>query len=414
MQVGDVANAEAQRYGKPLEGVRVLAIEQMQALPFGTQMLARLGADVVRVEPPGDGESGRQSLPAMTAPDGRATGPTFLRNNFDKRSISVDLKAPEGLALVQALIPKFDIVCENFKAGTAGRLGLGYEQVAKIHPGVIYLSVSGFGNTAPTPYANWPAYAPVAEAMAGLYEFKARPEGVGPVVSPLGALGDSGSAMFGVIGVLAALLHRARTGEGQYVDISMFDCMVALNDAGISYWSMGIDGGNAPLINHSFMAKDGWFIIQCGRAHQFAKMADLLGKPEWKTDPRLAGSAQWFEHLEDIIRPGVEAWAVDKTRLEAATALGEAGVASGPVFTPDDVVADEHVANRHMVIEMERTDGVAQPIVSPGNPVKMSKVAEGPIRRPPWVGEHTDEVLQAELGLDPAEISRLREAGVIA
>jgi hypothetical protein len=150
---------------RPLADVRVLAIEQMQALPYATQMLARLGATVVKVEPPGRGESGRQALPAIEDPDGRLMGATFLRNNFNKRSIAVDLKNPDGRALVLQLAPRFDIVAQNFKAGTIDRLGLGYDDIAKVHPAVVYLSVSGFGTTNPTRYNTWPAYAPVAEAM---------------------------------------------------------------------------------------------------------------------------------------------------------------------------------------------------------------------------------------------------------
>ncbi|HSA50565.1 MAG TPA: CaiB/BaiF CoA-transferase family protein, partial [Yinghuangia sp.] len=246
MHVGEVVGAELERFGKPLDGIRVLAVEQMQALPYATQMLARLGAEVIKVESPGLGDSGRASLPSMNDPEGRRVGVTFLRNNLGKRSITLDLKTPRGLEIVRRLAGRADIVCENFKPGVAARLGLGYDDIAALNPRAIYLSVSGFGNTAETPYEGRPAYAPVAEGMAGLYEFKRTP-GVAPTVSPMGALGDTGSALFAVIGVLAALRHRDLTGEGQYVDISMYDAMVALNDAGISYWSMGLkDPGQAP------------------------------------------------------------------------------------------------------------------------------------------------------------------------
>ncbi|MGA4543745.1 CaiB/BaiF CoA transferase family protein [Uniformispora flossi] len=411
MRVGEVVGADRTRYGKPLDGIRVLAIEQMQALPFATQMLARFGAEVIKVESPGTGDSGRGSLPAMSDPDGRKVGITFLRNNLGKRSMTVDLKNPEGLALVRELAKKADIVCENFKAGVAARLGLGYEDINKINPRAVYLSVSGFGNTTETPYAGWPAYAPVAEGMAGLYEFKRTP-GVAPTVSPLGALGDTGSALFAIIGVLAALRHRDATGEGQYVDISMYDAMVALNDAGLSYWSMGMkDPGLAPLINHSFKAFDGYLIIQCGRPHMFKGLAELVGHPEWVDDPRLAGPQDWFNHIEDVIRPGIENWAADKTRLEACAALSAVGVASGPVYNPGDVIDDDHIKNRNMVVEMSRTDGNPEPVLSPGNPVKLSKMAEGPETRVPWLGEHTEEILRDELGLSEEEITRLAAVG---
>lgn len=412
MRVGEVAGPDLQRFGKPLDGIRVLAIEQMQALPYATQMLARLGAEVIKIEAPVVGESGRASLPMMNDPQGRQVGVTFLRNNLGKRSVTVDLKNPEGRAIVLALAEKADIVCENFKPGTAARLGLGFDDIAAVNPRAIYLSVSGFGNSG-SPYSSWPAYAPVAEAMAGLYEFKRDPD-TAPIVSPLGALGDSGSALYAVIGVLAALRHRDATGVGQYVDISMFDSMVALNDAGISYWSMGLkDPGLAPLINHSFRAFDGYFLIQCARPHMFHGLANLVGKPEWITDGRLQGPQAWFDHIEDILRPGIEDWAADKSRLQACAALSGVGVASGPVYNPGDVIEDEHVRGRNMLIEMERTDGDPAPVLSPGNPVKLSRMAEGPETRVPWVGEHTAQVLKAELGLSDAEIERLASRGAI-
>jgi len=390
----------------------VLAIEQMQALPYATQLLSRFGADVVKVEPPERGESGRQALPAMEDPEGRLVGCTFLRNNLNKRSICVDLKNPDGRELILRIAPEFDIVCQNFKAGTIDRLGLGYDDVAAVHPKVVYLSVSGFGTVTPTRYDGWPAYAPVAEAMAGLYTYLGEPD-TPPPVSPMGTLGDTGSALFALIGVLAALRHRDHTGEGQHVDVAMLDAMTAMADAAVNYWSMGMkDGAKAPLINHSFRASDGWFIIQCGRVHQFKELAATIGHPEWVDDPRLPDPPAWYEHIEDIIRPAVEEWAADKTRFEASRALAEAGVAAGMVNRADDLMADEHARLHNMIVEMPRTDGVEEPILAVGNPIKLSKMPETEDTRVPWVGEHTDEVL-TELGLDDDEIGALKEAGAI-
>ena len=151
MQLGDIGNADALPFGRPLEGVRVLALEQMQALPYATQLLARLGADVVKIESTKGGDLGRGSQPSITDPEGRTVGATFLRNNLGKRSICVDLKAPEGRQLVLDLAPKFDIVAENFKGGALARMGLGYDDIAAVHPSVVYVSVSGFGNTVGDP-----------------------------------------------------------------------------------------------------------------------------------------------------------------------------------------------------------------------------------------------------------------------
>ncbi|HEX4865878.1 MAG TPA: CoA transferase, partial [Acidimicrobiales bacterium] len=252
----------------PLEGIRILALEQMQALPYATQLLGRLGADVVKIEPM-SGDLGRSSVPAILDPVGRKIGATFLRNNFHKRSVAIDLKSPEGRDLVMRLVPRFDIVAENSKAGAMERLGLGYDEIRAVHPSVIYTSVSGFGNLGGSPYRAWPAFAPIVEAMSGIYEAK-RDDGCPPRVSPVGALGDISAALFAVIGMLAAIRHRERTGEGQYVDVAMLDSVIAFTDIVVNLWSMGLrNGDSGPLINHGFQACDGWFIVQVGREVQF-------------------------------------------------------------------------------------------------------------------------------------------------
>ena len=398
-----------------MSGVRILALEQMQALPYATQLLARLGADVVKVESVKGGDLGRGSQPGITDPDGRFVGATYLRNNLDKKSICVDLKAPEGKQLILDLAPKFDIVAENFKGGALSRMGLGYDDIAAVHPGVIYLSVSGFGNTVETPYDGWPAYAAVAEAMSGIYDYKLEP-GRPPAVSPVGALGDIGTALFGTIGILAALRHRDRTGLGQYIDVAMFDAMVSMTDLVTNFWSLGLrpaPGQGLAMVLDGFEASNGWFIIQVGREHEFERLANLVGKPEWLTDERLSTRAGWREHMDDILRPGVKEWAADKTNIEACKALADAGVAAGPCLTAQQVIDDPHVAARNMLMEIPRPEG-GDPVLTPGNPIKMSRVSEGPDVRMPWLGEHTNEVLAAELGLDEARIEQLRADGVIA
>jgi len=413
MRLGDVANAGAAQFGKPLDGVRVLAAEQMQALPYCTQLLARLGAEVVKVEPT-SGESGRGSQPSMLDPDGRVVGATFLRNNLSKRSITLDLKSDAGRQLFLDLAPRFDVVAENFKAGTMDRFGLGYDAVSARHPGVIYVSVSGFGASG-SPYSSWPAYASIVEAMSGIYEYLNTP-GQPPRANPVGALGDISAALFTTIGIMAALRHRDATGEGQHVDIAMFDAAVAMTDIVMNLASLGQPAQPYPkhFILDSFKAADGWFVIQLVREHHFGPLADVVGRPEWKDDPRFATRAGWGEHLDDVIRPGIEAWSANRTMVEASKELTAAGVAAGPCFHSSDLMTDEHLERRHMVVEMGRVDGGEQPVLIPGNPVKLSKMAEGPETRVPWVGEHTRDVLAAELGLTDADLDALVENGVIA
>lgn len=413
MRLGDIANEAAAGYGKPLDGIRVLAAEQMQALPFATQLLSRLGAEVVKVEHPVHGESGRGSSPAMIDPQGRKVGATYLRNNLNKPSVGLDLKSEEGRKLFLDLVPRFDVVAENFKPGTMDRMGLGYGDIAAVAPNVVYVSISGFGNTAPSPYRSWPAYASVVEAMSGIYEYKAGPDRP-PTTIPAGAIGDISSALFGVIGILAALRHRERTGEGQYVDIAMLDSMMAMTDIVTNFWSMGVQSHELEVICEGFKADDGYVVVQIVREHQFQALADLIGRPDWHDDPRFANRSGWAPLVESEIRPAVEKWLVGQSKLGACVRFTEAGIVAGPSNSAVDIVHDPHVAMRHMLVEMERTDGVDQPILMPGNPVKMSKVSEGPETRVPWVGEHTESVLSAELGLDDGALTALREQGVIS
>jgi formyl-CoA transferase len=415
MRVGEIRHPERARFGKPLDGVRVLALEQMQALPYATQLLSHLGADVVKLEPPGSGDSGRASIPALVDDDGRRVGATYLRNNLGKRGIAVDLKQEEGRALVRRLLPHFDVVAENFKPGVLAKFGLDYAAVAELAPRAIYVSISGFGHTAPTPYASWPAYAPVAEAMAGLYEPN-RKEGQPPPVVVAGALGDIASALFAVIGILSALRHRERTGVGQYLDVAMLDATLAVSDMPPFLWSMGAPESWAASgkigICAGFAARDGWFVMAVFREHHFERLAKLVGHPEWVGDPRFATREGWAAQTDPLVRPAVEAWAADKTRLEACEALCALGIVAGPNHGAADLAADPHVAARDMLIEVPRPDGGA-PLRVVGNPVKLSRVAEGPVARFPSLGQHTDAVLRELLDLDDAELAGLRARGVI-
>jgi formyl-CoA transferase len=415
LKVGEIRHPERARFGKPLDGVRVLALEQMQALPYATQLLAHLGADVVKVEPPGKGDTGRASIPALVDRDGRTVGATYLRNNLGKRGIAIDLKQEAGRALVKRLIPHFDVVAENFKPGVLEKFGLHYAAVAELAPRAIYVSVSGFGNGVPTPYASWPAYAPVAEAMAGLYEPN-RKEGEPPPVVVAGALGDIASALFAVIGILSALRHRDRTGVGEYLDISMLDATLAVSDMPPFLWSMGAPESWAAAgkigICTGFKAKDGWFVMAVFREHHFERLAKRVGHPEWVGDPRFATREGWAQHREAVVRPAVEAWAADKTRFEACSILCADGIVAGPNHNAADLARDVHVAARDMLIEVPRPDG-GNPMLVVGNPVKLSRVSEGPIASFPSLGEHTDAVLRETLALSDAELAALREQGVI-
>jgi formyl-CoA transferase len=415
VRVGEVRHPEREAFGKPLDGVRVLAVEQMQALPYATQLMAHLGAEVVKIEPPAAGDSGRASQPSLVDHDGRRVGATFLRNNLSKRSLALDLKHPDGRALFARLVPRFDVLAENLRPGALQALGFGYPEIAKLSPRTIYLSISGFGSDGQSPYASWPAYAPVAEAMGGLYEPSRKPDQPPPVVVA-GALGDIGSALFAVIGVLAALRERERSGVGQQVDVAMYDAMIAISDMPPLLWSMGAPekwaASGSLGVCAGFRARDGHFVVAVFREHQFERLAAAVGHPEWTRDPRFATREGWAQHTDSVIRPALENWAQGKSKLDAARELCAQGIVAGPSNTAADLRADPHVAARNMLIEVPRPGG-GKPMLVVGNPVKLSRMAEGPVRRFPGLGQHTDETLRADLGLSAAEIQDLRRRGAI-
>lgn len=369
----------------------------MQALPYCTQLLARFGADVVKVEPLG-GESARASQPRSA---------TFIRNNLGKRSVTIDLKSDAGRDLFLQLVPRFDVVAENFRAGTMDRLGLGYDALRAARDDVIFASVSGFG-AGDSPYREWPAYSTIVEAMSGIYEYTRRPDDA-PRSNPVGALGDISAALFATIGVLTALRWRDLTGEGQHVDIAMFDSTVALTDVVTGLGSLGQSrlAYPPPYIIDTFKAKDGWFVMQLVREHQFARLAQVVGHPEWADDERFATRAGWGEHFLDVLKPGIEAWAAPLTKREAAEQLTAAGVAAGPCLVADEVLTDPHLQARHMLTDLG--DGA----MMPGNPVKLSAIDDVDKGTLPALGADTGDVLRDELGLSDDDIDALTRAGVI-
>ena len=411
---------------RPLTGISVLAAEQMHALPHATQLLALMGASVVKVEPL-EGEPGRHGRPTIQDRDGRATGSTFLRNNLAKQSIAIDLKHAEGRALFLELAAGFDVVAENFRPGAADRLGIGYAALAARHPALVYVSISGFGNAEdpPSPYRDRAAYAPIVEGMAGLYEY-AREEGRPPRPASAGALGDTAPGLHAVIGVLAALRERDRTGQGCHVDVSMYDSMIAVADV-VHPASLGVDPARATQgigILHAFRASDGWFTVEVVREPHFPAFAAAVGHLEWTSDPRLATRQGWSDRMEDVIRPAVEAWASTLLKAEAAARLAERGVAAGPINSAADIAADPHLQGRDLIVEAETASGRVRIV---GNPIAFRRAASGPApardasgklgrAAPIWptLGQHTDAVLAQRLGLSSDRIEAMRAAGVIA
>lgn len=411
-----MAHESATQRPAPLAGVRILAIEQMQSMPYATQLLAQLGADVVKIEEPQHGESGRSSRPSVRDLDGREVGATFLRNNLFKRSVTLDVRTKEGRDLLLRLAPNYDVVAENFKPGMADKFGFGYSDIVSVHPRVVYISVSGYGSAANSPYSHWPAYSVTAEAMSGLYEAN-RTGDEPPRVGVAGSLGDIGTAVFAVIGILTALVARNQTGQSQRVDVAMLDAITAFQDMIPFMWSMG-ERRPAPErrrsagILDSFQAADGYFVIQVVREHQFSRLCQLIGRDEWIDDARFTSRSDWSDHLDSELRPAIEKWASTLTKLDACRLLGDAGVAAAPSNTPVEVLTDPHLRSRQMLLQVERPDS-DEPFVVVGNPVKIDDAPSPGTPVWPRLGQHTDEVLTGELGLTHDELDGLRRQGVI-
>ena len=384
MRLGQVVNADAARWGKPLDGIRVLALEQMQALPFATQLLGRLGAEVVKVEAPGTGDLGRSATPAMADPDGRPVGATFVRNNLSKRSVVVDLKHPAGRDLVLRMAARFDVVAENFRAGAAERLGLGYDDVAAAHPSVVYLSISGFGRPVHDRHCPLPLR---RLARAGLHR-RGDERGLrvqAPGRPAAGRLAD-GRARRHRHRAVRRDRHpgrpapaRRRTGRPQRVDVAMLDAMVAVLDVVPNFWSMGMPMGTPwPGILHGFRAADGWFMLQVLRAHQWPDLARAIGRPEWADDPRFATPQGWLDHLDSDIRPAIEPGRPRGPSARPATCSMRPGWSPGPWPPTPRSWPTRTWPHATCSSSTRAPTASTQPVLIPGLPVKFADVAEGP------------------------------------
>ena len=406
----------AGRHGKPLDGVRILALEQMQALPWGTQLLARLGAEVVKIESPiGGDRAARRCRPWPTPRAAGSAPPSCATTSTSGRSASTSRRRPAASSCSR-LAPQFDVIAENFKAGHRGPPGPRLRRHRRRPPGrhlPVGVRLRQHRRLALPRLAGLRA-----DRRGDVGHLRVQAAGRRPAARrPVGALGDIGTALFAVIGVLAALRHRERTGQGQYVDIAMLDSLVAMTDIVTNFWSMGLRGGRARAADHARLPGVGRLVHHPGRPRAPVRQAwpsssaTPSGSTTSASPPARAGSTT---SSPTSARPSSRG-PPTRTTVEASQALGTAGVAAGPCFSDEQVVHDPHVAARNMLVEVPRTDGVDQPILVPGNPIKMSSVADGPETRIPWLGEHTDEVLPHELGLTDDELAAAPRAdGVIA
>ena len=393
---------------RALDGLRVLDQTQVMAGPFCAMLLADMGADVIKIEPPG-GENTRgmdlELAPGVSAP--------FLAVNRNKRGMVLDLKQPRGAAILKKLVATADILIENYRPGVARRLGVDYSTLAAINPRLIYCSISGFGQTGP--YADRGGYDLIAQGMSGIMSATGS-EGGAPVKVGV-PITDLGAGLFGVFGILCALRARHVTGRGQLVDTSLFEAGLALSAwEATEYWFTGqVPRGlgtahrlNAPY--QAFRASDGHFTVGAANNNLFPRFCALLGLDHLVSDPRFDSVAHRLENRA-ALEPLIEAVTIGHPRAHWLAKCEAAGVPAGPIYTVPEALDDPHARARGMVQELPhpklgRVKGL-------GNPVKMSRTPPVMAKVAPALGEDTEAILR-ELGLAEAEIATLRADRVVA
>jgi len=403
--------------GGPLAGIKVLDLSRVLAGPWSTQALGDLGADVWKVEQPGQGDDTRRWGPPFL-PDGSGDSAYYLCANRNKRSIAVDIARPEGAALIRDLAAQADIVVENFRVGGLAKYGLDYASLKAINPSLIYCSITGFGQDGP--YKDRGGYDFLVQGMSGLMSVTGRPDdapGGGPIKVGV-PISDLLTGLYATISILAALHHREKTGEGQQIDCALLDTQVALlaNQA-----SNYMNGGMIPrrLANEhpntvpyqDFACSDGSVLVALGNDRQFRAFCGLIGRPDLPDDPRFLTNGVRSPNraaLQAEMAPAIARW----TSADLIAAMEAAKLPGGKVNEIPEILADPHIAHRGLIHEMTRSDGQAVKVL--GFPAQFGATPAGYRRAPPRSGEDTAEVLHEVLDLDDAALARLAAAGAIA
>ena len=387
----------------PLAGIRVLDLSRILAGPTCTQLLGDYGADIIKVEHPERGDDTRTwGPPYVTGTDGEPTAESayYLSANRNKRSIALDLASPQGATTVRRLVPHCDILIENFKVGGLYKYGLDHAALLAAHPGLIYCSITGFGQTGPN--AHKPGYDLLAQAFGGIMSLTGEADGE-PMKVGVG-IADVVCGLYAATAILAALHHRERTGEGQHIDLALADTQVSwLINAGTNYLISGQPpvrlGNQHPNVvpYQVFAAADGHVIVAAGNDAQYRRFCTIIGRPELAQDARYRTNLARVEHRGELI-PMLAAEIRRYTRFELIRQMEAHGIPGGAINTLPEVFASEQVAARGMRISVADPHAASGHVELIGNPVKFSNTPVSYRRPPPTCGQHTDEILEQILG----------------
>ena len=402
----------------PLSGITIVDLTRVLAGPYCTMTLADLGADVLKIERPGSGDDTRRfGPPFLKDRNGEETSESayFMSANRNKRSVAIDLAKPDGQALVRRLIGCADVVVENFRVGALAKFGLGYDDLKNDYPGLVYCSITGFGQTGP--YAERPGYDFLVQAMGGVMSLTGAPSGE---PQKLGVpIADIMAGMYATVAVLAAVRHREATGEGQYIDIGMLDTQVAwLANQGMNYLISDetprrLGNAHPNIVPYQvFATADGHVILAIGNDAQFQRFCGFAGAPELAADEAFRTNDARVRNRDALTRHLKPIMAAYPSRhwLEGLEPLN---VGCGPINTLDQVFADPQVQERGMVLEAEHPLSGGQPVPFIANPMRLSGTPVSYRQAPPLLGAHTEEVLREFLDLGDQPLDALRREGVI-
>jgi len=402
-------NASSPESVGPLAGLKVIELGQLIAGPFAAKTLSDFGAEVIKIEPPGTGDPLRQWRLIK-----EGTSVWWQVQSRNKRSLALDLKAPEAQDIVRQLASEADVLIENFRPGAMEGWGLGPDALMQTNPRLIMLRISGYGQTGP--YRDRPGFGVVAEAMGGLRHLTGEP---GRVPVRVGAsIGDTLASLHGVIGILMALHHRQRSGQGQVIDVGLyeavFNCMESLLPEYSAFGAVRGPAGSAlPGIapTNAYRCADGGYALVAGNGDSiFKRLMQCVGRPDLAQDPDLASNTGRVKRVDEL-DAAIGAWTARRSVDEALAALEQAQVPSGKIYTVADIAADPHYAARGMLQSVRLDDG--SDLSLPGFVPKLSLTPGGHRRNAPRLGQDSDAVL-AEIGLTPQQIAALRERGIVA